>query len=137
MKEHSNPSSLKSSNSDYINKCIKNVLNNISCPERLACFVVENTLVCHIGGSNKFIYDPETKDIVKQLKDAWLYDFNTVKINTDNLDEIFRLKSNTIVKKSNLEEVREKYNISKKRLSQKDYDEILKYENNRRKNNST
>ena len=113
--------------SNYINKCISNVLNDISCPERLACYLKDGRLICFIGGPNSFIYDPINKSIIKKISHD-IYDFDISKINIEHLDKIICKKSIINKKTDEYSFVRDKYKITKKTLKQKDIEEIVKYE---------
>lgn len=115
--------------SKYINKCISNVANNISCPERVACYF-DKILTCYIGGSNKFTYDPSDRNIEKYIKDKDYYNFNEFKINTEDLDKIIENIKNPKKKIGVFDIVKEKFGITKKTISKKDMEKITEYERN-------
>lgn len=127
MKEHNSISLSKNSISKYINKCIRNVLNNISCPERVACYVKDSKLYVYLNGGDKFIYDPSDKTIEKQDEYILGWDFNEFIIDTKSLDQIFEKKQIQVKKKDEHGQLREQFGIIKKRITKKDLDEISKY----------
>lgn len=116
-------------NAEYINKKLLNVYNKISCPERLACYFKDGKLICYMNGGDKFIYNPVDKSIEKQETYILGFDFNEDLIRRDLLDGIIENIKNKDVKISDVsDQLRERYNITKKTIKKKDTDEIMKYE---------
>lgn len=129
MKERNSISSSRNSASKYINKKIRNVLNDISCPERVACYLgKDGRLTCYMNGGDKFIYDPKDRSIEKQEKYILDFDFNELLIDIDSLDGIVKNIQKVNKKQDVHGAIREKYKIDKKTIKKKDLEEIAKYE---------
>ena len=129
MKEHNSISFSRNLASKYINKKIKNVLNDISCPERVACYLgKDGGLICYLNGGDKFIYDPSDRSIEKQDKYILDFDFNELLIDIDSLDKIINKLQKVNKKQDVHDNIRQKYGITKKTIKKKDLEEISKYE---------
>ncbi len=124
MKERNSTLLSKNSVSKYINICIKNVLNEVSCLERVACYIEKGNLYVYLNSRNILIYDPSDRTIEKEVVD---WDFNEFIIDTNVLDKIFEKLQIKKVKKDEHSQLRDEFGISKKRITKKDLDEISKY----------
>lgn len=115
----------------WLNTWLSNNLNDTP-PPRTACYVVGELLYVYIYGGNHIIYNSNTNVISPQIKKP-LHSFDLSKEEIKQVDKslcrrIYEKKTGA-VKKTLDDEIKEKYNISKKnKLTEKQLAEIAKYE---------
>lgn len=110
----------------WCNKWLSNFLNDVSGVPRIPCYYEDECLIAWLGGSDHFKYTPVFGIFEVNIKTL---DFDKSKIDKSILKAIYEKLSNLNINKSQDQELKEKYKISKKRkLNEKDLEQIKKYE---------
>lgn len=113
-----------------LNQQIKNYLNDVPTPDRVACYICDKRLEVCLGGPHVFWYNPETNKITIKKSYSCLKSIDGRLIDKSILKQIYQkilMKGKTISLDNQL---KKEFKIDKKsKLNQKDLETIAKYEN--------
>jgi len=114
---------IKNAVEKFINEALSNVLNEVCCTTRVAIYLRDNKLICYLHGGKKVIYDPVENEITSDD-----FELNPLILHVEVAKKLYKKLTSVVSEEDEIQKLKDKYGITKKRIGEKGLAEIAKYE---------